>query len=146
MIIMASDHRGYMLKEQLKTFFNEENIITIDVGTYSKEPVDYPDFATLVCKEVANKENYFGILVCGSGIGMSICANKIHGIRCALVDRPEIAKLAREHNNANTLAIGACLVDFETCKKIVDIFLQTPFSTSERHHRRVDKIMALEGK
>ena len=84
MIIMASDHRGYLLKEELKTFFNQENIITIDVGTYSKEPVDYPDFAKLGMEKVLENKNNVGIFICGSGIGMSIAANRNPKIRAGL--------------------------------------------------------------
>ncbi len=145
-IAMACDHGALVLKMRLKEYLINSGNEVIDCGTNTLDSCDYPDYCIPACNLLVEGKVDRTIVMCTTGIGMSICANKIHGIRCALVDRPEIAKLAREHNNANTLAIGACLVDFETCKKIVDIFLQTPFSTSERHHRRVDKIMALEGK
>ena len=95
MIIMASDHRGYILKEQLKTFFNEENIISIDVGTYSKEPVDYPDFAKLGVEKVLEDKNNVGIFICGSGIGMSMASNRSPKRRAALWLNTEMAMLAR---------------------------------------------------
>lgn len=107
MIIMASDHRGYELKEQLKTFFNEENIITIDVGTYSKEPVDYPDFAKSGVEKILEDKNNVGIFICGSGIGMSMAANRNPKIRAALCLTPEMAMLARKDNDANVLCLGS---------------------------------------
>ena len=107
MIIIASDHRGYLLKEDLKTFFNQENIITIDVGAYSKEPVDYPDIVKLANAKVLENKNNVGIYICGSGIGVSLAANRNPKIRAALCSNENMAMLARKHNDANVLCIGA---------------------------------------
>ncbi len=139
MIIMASDHRGYMLKEQLKTFFNEENIITIDVGTYSKDPVDYPDFAKLGVDKVLEDKNNVGIFICGSGIGMSMAANRNPKIRAALCLTPQMAMLARKDNDANVLCLPALFVKRRKAINIVKIFLTTSFEGG-RHARRIKKI------
>ncbi|HIT62229.1 MAG TPA: ribose 5-phosphate isomerase B [Candidatus Caccovivens faecavium] len=139
MIIMASDHRGYMLKEQLKTFFNEENIITIDVGTYSKEPVDYPDFAKLGVEKVLEDKNNVGIFICGSGIGMSMAANRNPKIRAALCLSPNMAMLARKDNDANVLCLPALFVKRRKAINIIKVFLTTSFEGG-RHARRIKKI------
>lgn len=139
MIIMASDHRGYMLKEQLKTFFNEENIITIDVGTYSKEPVDYPDFAKLGIEKVLEDKNNVGIFICGSGIGMSMAANRNPKIRAALCLSPNMAMLARKDNDANVLCLPALFVKRRKAINIIKVFLTTSFEGG-RHARRIKKI------
>ena len=139
MIIMASDHRGYMLKEQLKTFFNEENIITIDVGSYSKEPVDYPDFAKLGVEKVLEDKNNVGIFICGSGIGMSMAANRNPKIRAALCLNPNMAMLARKDNDANVLCFPALFVKRRKAINIVKVFLTTSFEGG-RHARRIKKI------
>ena len=138
MIIMASDHRGYLLKESLKTFFNQENIITIDVGTYSKEPVDYPDFAKLGIDKVLENKNNVGIFICGSGIGMSIAANRNPKIRAALCLNPKMAMLSRKDNDANILCMPGDLRK-KKAVNIVKIFLTTPFEGG-RHARRLKKI------
>ena len=143
-IAIACDHGALVLKERLKEYLLSKNYEVIDCGTYTLDSCDYPDYCIKACNMLVNKEVDRAIVMCTTGIGMSICANKIKGIRCALVDKPEIAKLTREHNDANVLALGACLADFETTKKIVDTFLNTPFSDGERHMRRINKIMALE--
>ena len=139
MIIMASDHRGYMLKEQLKTFFNEENIITIDVGSYSKEPVNYPDFAKLGVEKVLEDKNNVGIFICGSGIGMSMAANRNPKIRAALCLNPNMAMLARKDNDANVLCLPALFVKRRKAINIVKVFLTTSFEGG-RHARRIKKI------
>ncbi len=139
MIIMASDHRGYMLKEQLKTFFNEENIITIDVGTYSKEPVDYPDFAKLGVEKVLEDKNNVGIFICGSGIGMSMAANRNPKIRAALCLSSNMAMLARKDNDANVLCLPALFVKRRKAINIIKVFLTTSFEGG-RHARRIKKI------
>ncbi len=139
MIIMASDHRGYALKEQLKTFFNEENIITIDVGSYSKEPVDYPDFAKLGMEKVLEDKNNVGIFICGSGIGMSMAANRNPKIRAALCLSPKMAELARKDNDANVLCLPALFLKKRKAINIVKIFLTTSFEGG-RHARRIKKI------
>ena len=139
MIIMASDHRGYMLKEQLKTFFNEENIITIDVGTYSKEPVDYPDFAKLGVEKVLEDKNNVGIFICGSGIGMSMASNRNPKIRAALCLNSNMAMLARKDNDANVLCLPALFVKRRKAVNIIKVFLTTSFEGG-RHARRIKKI------
>lgn len=138
MIIMASDHRGYLLKEELKTFFNEENIITIDVGSYSKEPVDYPDFAKLGIEKVLADKHNIGIFICGSGIGMSMASNRNPKIRAALCINEKMATLARRDNDANVLCLGANFVKPKKAISIVKTFLTTSFEGG-RHARRVKK-------
>ena len=139
MIIVASDHRGFLLKEELKTFFNQENIITIDVGTYSKEPVDYPDFAKLGVDKVLENKNNVGIFICGSGIGMSMAANRNPKIRAALCLSPQMAMLARKDNDANVLCLSANFTKKKKAISIVKVFLTTSFEGG-RHARRIKKI------
>lgn len=139
MIILASDHRGYELKEELKSFFNKENIITIDVGTYSKEPVDYPDFAKIGIDKILSDKNNVGIFICGSGIGMSLAANRNPKIRAALCLNEKMAMLARKDNDANVLCIGSNFVKKNQAIKIVKVFLTTSFEGG-RHARRLKKI------
>lgn len=139
MIVVASDHRGYELKEELKEFFNNENIITIDVGTYSKEPVDYPDFAKLGIDKILENKNNVGIFICGSGIGMSLAANRNPKIRAALCVNERMASLARRDNDANVLCLGANFIKKKKAIKIVKIFLTTSFEGG-RHARRLKKI------
>ena len=142
MIIMASDHRGYLLKEDLKTFFNQENIITIDVGSYSREPVDYPDFAKLGMEKVLAEKNNVGIFICGSGIGMSMAANRNPKIRAALCLNTKMAMLARKDNDANVLCLPGSLRKKKAIA-IVKIFLTTSFEGG-RHARRLKKISGVE--
>ncbi len=139
MIILASDHRGYTLKEELKAFFNRENIIAIDVGSYSKEPVDYPDFAKLGIEKVLENENNVGIFICGSGIGMSIAANKNPKIRAALCLNEKMAMLARQDNDANVLCLSGNFTKRRKAIEIVKVFLTTSFEGG-RHARRLKKI------
>ena len=142
-IAIGSDHAGYTLKEELKLWLAEIVDRVDDVGTDSEASVDYPDFAAAVAALVASGRCDRGILVCGTGIGMSIAANKVHGIRAASVDALEPARLSREHNDANVLCLGGRLTSPDLAMAIVRIFLDTPFAGG-RHQRRVDKIMALE--
>lgn len=139
MIIVASDHRGYELKEELKLFFNKENIITIDVGSYSKEPVDYPDVAKLGIEKILENKNNVGIFICGSGIGMSLAANRNPKIRAALCVNEKMAMLARKDNDANVLCLGANFIKKSKAIKIVKVFLTTSFEGG-RHARRLKKI------
>ncbi len=138
MIIMASDHRGYLLKEVLKSFFNQENIITIDVGSHSKEPVDYPDFAKLGIDKILENKNNVGIFICGSGIGMSMAANRNPKIRAALCLNTNMAMLARKDNDANVLCLPGSLRK-QKAIKIIKVFLTTSFEGG-RHIRRLRKI------
>lgn len=139
-ISIGSDHAGFDLKEQLKNYLEEEGYEVIDEGTYSLDSVDYPDFGKKVGKRVADKEADRGLVVCGSGIGISIAANKVPGIRCALVSEPLSARLSRQHNDANVLALGGRLIGLELAKECLKVFLQTDFEGG-RHQRRIDKLV-----
>lgn len=143
--VVGCDHAGLRLSREvldlLSMMKNVDKIIEILPQDSIK--VDYPDFAALVCKEVAGKEDHFGILVCGSGIGMSICANKMNGIRAALCVNEYMARYSRLHNDANVLCLGERLIGFGIARDIVDIFLNTKFEGG-RHKLRVDKVNALD--
>ena len=127
------------MKEDLKTFFNQENIITIDVGAYSKEPVDYPDIVKLANAKVLEDKNNVGIYICGSGIGVSLAANRNPKIRAALCSNENMAMLARKHNDANVLCIGANFTKKKKAIKMIKLFLTTAFEGG-RHARRLKKI------
>lgn len=142
-IALGADHAGFELKQKVKEYLGKKGIEVNDIGTNSTESVDYPDFARLVAHEVAQHRADYGVLVCGSGIGMAITANKVGGIRAANVSDEQDARLSREHNNANVLAIGARIIGDEKAMKIIDIFLNTQFAGG-RHERRVEKIAAIE--
>jgi len=139
MIILACDHAGYPLKEEIKKFFNKENITTIDVGTYSTDSVDYPDYAKLGNAKVLESDNNVGIFICGSGIGMSICANRNSKIRAALCWSTHIAQLARRHNNANVLVLPGRFIKKGKAIRIVKEFLTTQFDGG-RHTKRIKKL------
>lgn len=143
MIIIGSDHAGYKLKEFIKGYLSEVGENYKDVGTNSEESCDYPVFAEKVAKAVVNTGNSKGILVCGSGIGVSIAANKVKGIRAALCMSSELAEMSRRHNDANILCLGARYIDFEAAKSIIKIFLSTEFEGG-RHERRVQEIKDIE--
>ena len=143
MIALGSDHAGFELKEKIGEKLTSSGREFKDFGTYSKESCDYPDFALKVCRSVSSGKCKQGILICGTGIGMSISANKVKGIRAALCHSKETAKLAKEHNDANVLALGARVIDHSLALEIVEVFLETAF-LSGRHKRRVKKMMALE--
>lgn len=142
---IVSDHRGFDLKTKLINYFKNSKINIIDYGTDSNKSVDYPDYAEILCKKIVNKEVNLGISICGTGIGMCIACNKIKKIRCAKVSNEQEAKLAREHNNANVIAIAGGM-DELSAKKIIKIFLETPFSEEPRHKNRLYKIEQLENK
>lgn len=137
-MVIGSDHAGYDLKEFIKSSYNK-NITWEDVGTYSKESVDYPDFAHPLAEKIENKEVSLAILICGSGNGVAMTANKHTNVRAALCWTPEIAQLARQHNDANVLVLPARYVTFEEAQKIIDLFLNTSFEGG-RHCNRVEKI------
>lgn len=137
-IVIASDHAGYELKEGLKQYLTTNNYTVVDLGTHGLESVDYPNYAHQAADYVINK-NIRGILICGSGIGMSMAANKHPGVRAALCLTEEMAKLSREHNDSNMLVLGARLTDTNSAKNILDIWLKTKFEGG-RHQRRVDAI------
>ena len=142
MIAIASDHGGYDLKERVKEYLTKEGLEYKDFGCFNKESCDYPDFVKPAAKAVADGSCDRGIIICTTGIGVSICANKIPGIRCALCGDPVSAKLTRLHNDANMLSLGAGVTGEFLALDIVDQFLNTPFSGDERHQRRVGKIEA----
>lgn len=144
-VFIGSDHGGYQLKEELKTFLAGKGIEVVDLGAHALDPQDdYPDFVIPVAEKVASDPGSFGIVLGRSGNGEAIAANKGRGIRAALCLSIEMAKKAREHNDANTLSLGADFVDPETAKRIVEAFLTTPFSNEERHKRRIKKITEYE--
>ena len=138
-ICIASDHAGYNLKEKVKHFLINKNISTIDLGPDNDKSVDYPDFAKKVSRRLKLKKSDLGILICGSGTGMSLSANKIKGIRAAVCYNSRSTRLSRQHNNANIIALGSRLTKKNTALKLVSIFLETKFEGG-RHLRRVKKI------
>ena len=145
MIAIGSDHGGYKLKEEIKKYLEEKEIKYKDLGTYDEESVDYPDIASKVSQEVQkNKENQ-GILICRSGIGMSIVANKFKGIRCALCHNEYTAKYSRLHNNSNVLAMGADDVDINEAVCILRMWIATKFEGG-RHEERIKLIEEIEDK
>ena len=145
MIIIGSDHGGYKLKEEIKKYLEEKEIKYKDLGTYDEESIDYPDIASKVSQEVQkNKENQ-GILICRSGIGMSIVANKFKGIRCALCHNEYTAKYSRLHNNSNILAMGADDVDINEAVCILRMWIATEFEGG-RHEERIKLIEEIEDK
>src|SRR5215210_1356410 len=142
-IALASDHAGYAEKERLKPLFRELGLEVEDLGAVSEESVDYPDYARQVAERVARGEAEQGVLVCGSGTGMAIAANKVSGIRAAVAWSEEIARLARQHNDANVLAIGARTTPLEEIPKIVRAWFDAKFDDG-RHTARVEKIKQIE--
>lgn len=145
MIAIGSDHGGYALKQDIMKHLEARGLPFRDFGTYTEASCDYPDYAEAVAKAVAAGECDRGILICGTGIGISIAANKIHGIRCALCGDCYSAEMSRRHNDANILAMGGRVLGAGLAEKITDTFLDTAFEGG-RHARRVGKIMALEDK
>ncbi len=143
MIGLSSDHAGFEYKEKIKALLSEMNLPCRDYGPASSEPTDYPDWAYLLCSAIARGECEKGILVCGTGVGMSIAANKHKGIRAAACESATAARLARQHNDANVLAIGQRLIGWEVAADIVRAFLTSSFEGG-RHQRRVEKIHARE--
>ena len=144
MYAIGSDHGGYALKQELMKNRSERGIAYRDYGTYSEESCDYPDYGEAVGRAVASGECERGIVVCGTGIGISIAANKVRGVRCALCGDCFSAQMAREHNDANVLALGARVLGAGLALKIVDTFLDSAFAGG-RPERRVAKLMAIEG-
>lgn len=143
-IAVGADHGGYLLKSEIVKHLNNRGFEVIDFGVFTKDSVDYPDIAVKAANAVAEGKAKLGILVCGTGIGMSITANKIKGIRCALVSDTFSAKATREHNNANMMALGERVIGTGLALELVDAFLDTEFSNEERHLRRISKISELE--
>lgn len=142
-IAIASDHGGFELKDSMVEYIKSLGNEVMDLGTNSADSVDYPDYAKKVCEEIQQGNSDLGILICGTGIGMSLAANKFEGIRAACVSDVYSAKMSRNHNNANVLCIGARVIGDEVAKLIIKTFLENEFEAG-RHQRRVDKIMAIE--
>ena len=142
-IAIASDHGGFDAKEQLRTWLEQAGHECVDFGCNSTDSVDYPDYAVPVAESVATGRCERGVLVCGTGIGMSLAANKVHGIRAANVTSVPFAELCREHNDANVITLSGRFVSLEDNKRIVEAFLDTQFAGG-RHSTRVSKIMAIE--
>ena len=142
-IAIAADHGGFELKDSMVEYIKSLGNEVMDLGTNSADSVDYPDYAKKVCEEIQQGDTDLGILICGTGIGMSLAANKFEGIRAACVSDVYSAKMSRNHNNANVLCIGARVIGDEVAKLIIKTFLENEFEAG-RHQRRVDKIMAFE--
>ena len=140
MIALGSDHAGYEMKLVLAKHLEERGYEVKDFGTYSTESCDYPEFAKAVAASVVSGEAERGVLVCGTGIGMSMAANKVKGIRAAVVTEEFSAQATREHNDANVLCLGARVLDNEKAIKLLDIFMDTPFSEGVNHVRRISKL------
>jgi len=143
-IAIAADHAGFSLKQTLRDELLAKGHQVLDLGTRSEESTDYPDYAAAVGHNVANGESDRGILVCSSGVGMSMAANKVSGIRAALGMDPEEVRVTREHNDANVLTLGSRFTTPEQASNLVDIFLNTNFSGGERHFRRIAKLAELD--
>ena len=143
-IAIASDHAAFALKQALLPWLAEQGHDMIDLGTHGPDSVDYPDYGRALGAAIASGNAERGIALCGSGIGISIAANRIGGCRCALVSEPLSASLARQHNDANAIALGARLIGEEMARACITAFLATPFEGG-RHQRRVDKLAHIEG-
>ena len=145
-ILLAADHAGFFLKEHLIVRLQEEGYRTVDKGCYSDRPVDYPDYAAAVAEVVSNDPEVLGILIFGTGIGMSIAANKVPNVRAALCHDPYGARLAREHNKSNILCLGANSIGTGLAEAIVSTWLHSSFSNAERHIRRFNQVAAMESR
>ena len=143
-IAIGCDHGALELKNKLLPHLQAKGYEPVDFGTYTSESCDYPEFAAAAAKAVACGSCEKGIVLCTTGIGVSICANKVDGIRCALLSDKKSAEMTRLHNDTNMMALGAGVISEELAMEIVDIWLITPFSQEPRHQRRIDKMMALE--
>jgi ribose 5-phosphate isomerase B len=143
LIGLACDHGGFEVKEEVKSFLKSMNCETMDMGAFQDDSVDYPDYGIRVAERISRREMEKGILICGTGIGMSIVANKFPGVRAALVNDLYSARCSREHNDSNILVLGGRVIGKELAKEIVKVWLNTPF-TGGRHSRRLEKIEALE--
>jgi ribose 5-phosphate isomerase B len=144
-VAIGSDHAGYEFKELLKEYLEAQEITVVDQGTNSLEAVDYPDYAAKVGHSVVDKKVDFGIVICGTGLGISIAANKINGVRAAVVSTAFTAESAKNHNHANIIAFGSRVNTIEEIKEYLDIYMKTKESDAKRHLERVNKIHKLEG-
>lgn len=145
-IALACDHGGLALKNEIVKYLTEAGHEAVDFGTTTTCSCDYPDFALRAAEAVARGECERGIFVCTTGVGISIAANKVPKIRCALCTEPLVARMTREHNDANVLALGGGITGVNLALEIVKVFLETPFSALEKHQRRIDKISEIEKK
>lgn len=145
-IAFGCDHGGFTLKADLMAYLKKNDIQVIDHGTNNTDSVDYPDYAIPACQDVVDGKADFALLLCGTGLGMEMTANKVDGIRCALLSDTFSAHATREHNNANALAMGGRVLGPELAIEILDTFLRAEYSGDQRHQRRIDKMMALEEK
>ncbi|WP_066646124.1 ribose 5-phosphate isomerase B [Christensenella timonensis] len=145
-IAFGCDHGGFILKKEVLAYLDKNGHEVIDFGTNDEKSVDYPTYALAVAECVKDKKADLGILICGTGIGISIAANKVPGIRCAAVADTFTARATREHNNSNILAMGGRTMGPGLAVDIVDIFVNTPFSGDERHQRRIDMVTDIEKK
>ena len=143
-IAIGSDHGALALKEKVKEHLEKQGYEVEDFGTYDEKSCDYPDFCGAAARAVAEGKCQKGIVLCTTGIGASIAANKVRGVRCALLTDTWTAKMTRLHNDTNVMALGAGVVGENLALEIVDTWLSTPFSGEARHQRRIDKVMALE--
>ncbi len=148
-IHIGADHAGFALKRSVGEHLVAAGHEVVDVGTFDEAAVDYPDYAELVARAVASGQADFGVLVCGTGLGMAMAANKVPGVRAAQAADPEFARMAREHNDANVLTLAGRYTDADTAMRVVDTFLATGFAgdadDGERHRRRVGKMAAMDG-
>jgi ribose 5-phosphate isomerase B len=142
-IALGADHRGFQLKEQIREYLEEKGVEIKDFGTTSEESVDYPDFAFKVAESVARRQSDIGIIICFTGIGMSIAANKVRGIRAALCVDEDMASYARAHNDANVLVLSSGMTDPSTALTIIETWLEQDFEGG-RHRQRINKISAYE--
>lgn len=142
-VVIGSDHGGFDLKEVLKKHLEDKGFDVADVGAYDTNSVDYPDIAVKACEKVTSGECSWGVLVCGTGIGISIAANKVTGIRCALVSNEYSAEMTKRHNNANMIAFGGRVTGPDLAKNILDAYINAEFEGG-RHQKRIDKISAIE--
>lgn len=142
-ILIASDHAGFALKEELKSYLAKKRFSSKDLGTYSEESCDYPLYAASLAKKISQRKFSRGILICKTGIGNSIVANRFKGVRASLCHNVESAKLTRQHNDSNILVLGSGFVDVGKAKKILDVWLKTKFEGG-RHQRRIDLIKNIE--
>jgi RpiB/LacA/LacB family sugar-phosphate isomerase len=143
-IVLGADHAGFDLKEVLAAYLRHLGHEVVDIGTHSDDPVDYPDYAEALSQAVLNGRAERGVLICGSGVGASVAANKIPGIRAGLCHNTYSARQGVEHDDMNVLVLGARVIGIEVARDLVDQFLAARFNGEERHHRRVEKIKALE--
>jgi ribose 5-phosphate isomerase B len=142
-VALGADHAGFELKESLKSWLIEQGYQVLDFGAHAPDSVDYPDYAVQVAEAVADRKVERGVLICGTGIGMAITANKIPGVRAALCSDQYTARMSREHNDANVLTLGGRLMGADMAVEILSLWLTTEFA-GDRHQRRLDKIAAIE--